>query len=406
MKSPVVLTVNQLNRYIKSVIDFDPKLNSVYVCAEISNFTNHYRSGHLYFSLKDEDSLIRAVMFRSSAQRLRFEPRDGMKVLVRGRVSVYERDGQYQLYVDDMQPDGVGALQQAYEQLKERLGKEGLFDTAYKKRIPAYPNVIGVVTSPTGAAVHDIMNILSRRWPLARMVLFPVQVQGDSAAPQIANAIKQCNDSKAADVLIVGRGGGSLEDLWAFNEEKVARAVFESEIPVISAVGHETDFTICDFVSDLRAPTPSAAAELCTPDMGEQLALLDNYKFTLKQLLNERIRYERNRIRLCASSPVFSNPKRLTESCKQETDNLSLRMDYAMKSIVQKNALRLGAQIEKLDALSPLKVLSRGYTVAYKDNIPVTKSSCLSPGDDLNLRFADGTVSCRVLSSEMSDKLL
>lgn len=406
MRKPLVLTVNQLNRYIKSVIEFDPKLNSVYVCGEISNFTNHYRSGHLYFSLKDEDSLIRAVMFRSHAQRLRFEPRDGMKVLVRGRVSVYERDGQYQLYVDDVQPDGVGALQQAYEQLKERLGKEGLFDTVYKKKIPAYPNVIGVVTSPTGAAVHDIMNILSRRWPLARMILFPVQVQGDSAAAQIANSIKQCNADKACDVLIVGRGGGSLEDLWAFNEEIVARAVFESEIPVISAVGHETDFTICDFVSDLRAPTPSSAAELATPDAGEQLMLLENYRFTLKQLLNERIRRERNRIYLCVSSPVFQNPKRLTENYKQETDNLSLRMDYAMKNIVQKKALRLNAQIEKLDALSPLKVLSRGYTMAYKDNNPVTKSADLSAGDSLNLRFADGTVSCRVLSSEKSDKSL
>lgn len=403
MKAPAVLTVNQLNRYIKSIIEYDPKLNSVYVCGEISNFTNHYRSGHLYFSLKDENSLIRAVMFRSSAQRLRFEPRDGMKVLIRGRVSVYERDGQYQLYAEDMQPDGVGALQQAYEQLKEKLAKEGLFDSQLKKRLPVYPKVIGVVTSPTGAAVHDIINILSRRWPLAKMVLFPVQVQGDSAAPQIAKAIRDCNEDGSADVIIVGRGGGSLEDLWAFNEEIVARTVFESDIPIVSAVGHETDFTICDFVSDLRAPTPSAAAELCTPDINEQSMLLNNYKFTLKQLLNEKMRYESKRVSACASSPVFLNPKRLTEPYKQETDRLFLRMDYAMKNTVQRNKLKLCAQIEKLDALSPLKVLSRGYAVALKNDKHVLKAGELSEGDSLNLRFADGAAVCRVLSTETGE---
>lgn len=406
MKTPLVLTVKQLNRYIKSVIEFDPKLNSVYVCAEISNFTNHYRTGHFYFSLKEEDSLIRAVMFRSNAQRLRFEPRDGMKVLVRGRVSVYERDGQYQLYVDDMQPDGVGALQQAFEQLKERLANEGLFDPQYKKPIPKYPKVIGVVTSPTGAAVHDIMNILSRRWPLAKMVLFPVQVQGESAAPQIVNAIEKFNENNSADVLIVGRGGGSLEDLWAFNEEIVARAVFNSKIPIISAVGHETDFTICDFTADLRAPTPSAAAELCTPDIGEQLMSLEHIRYTLSKSLNEKMRFERNHLTSLVSSPVFLNPHRLTEPYKQETDNLLLRMDYAMNNIVQKNKIRLQSKIQKLDALSPLKVLSRGYTVAFKDDKPVLKAKNLSEGDTVNLRFTDGIVSCNVLSSEISEEAL
>lgn len=406
MKTPLVLTVKQLNSYIKSVIEFDPKLSSVYVCAEISNFTNHYRTGHLYFSLKDEDSLIRAVMFRSNAQRLRFEPRDGMKVLVRGRISVYERDGQYQLYVDDMQPDGVGALQQAYEQLKERLNNEGLFDPKYKKPIPKYPSVIGVVTSPTGAAVHDIMNILSRRWPLAKMVLFPVQVQGDSAAPQIVNAIEKFNENNAADVLIVGRGGGSLEDLWAFNEETVARAVFNSKIPIISAVGHETDFTICDFTADLRAPTPSAAAELCTPDIGEQIMSLEHIRYMLSKFLNEKMRSERNRLSILTSNPIFLNPYRLTESYKQETDNLIMHMDYAMNNIVQKNKIRLQSTIEKLDALSPLKVLSRGYTVAFKNDKPVVKAESLNSGDTVNLRFTDGIVTCSVLSSEISEETL
>ena len=289
MKAPLVLTIGQLNAYVKSLLDGDDNLNHVYVSAEISNFTNHYRTGHFYFSLKDENAVIRAVMFRSSAQRLKFLPQDGMRVIVRGRVSLYEWDGQYQLYVDDLQPDGVGALNLAYEQLKEKLSKEGLFAPERKKTLPRYPMRVGVVTSPTGAAVRDIINVLSRRFPLAQIILQPVQVQGADAPGQIADAIRLFNEKKAADVLIVGRGGGSLEELWAFNEEEVARAVAASEIPVVSAVGHETDFTICDFAADLRAPTPSAAAELCVPDAQGELARVQMLRHSVFQLVQRRM---------------------------------------------------------------------------------------------------------------------
>ena len=305
MKAPLVLTIGQLNAYVKSLLDGDDNLNHVYVSAEISNFTNHYRTGHFYFSLKDENAVIRAVMFRSSAQRLKFLPQDGMRVIVRGRVSLYERDGQYQLYVDDLQPDGVGALNLAYEQLKEKLSKEGLFAPERKKTLPRYPMRVGVVTSPTGAAVRDIINVLSRRFPLAQIILQPVQVQGADAPGQIADAIRLFNEKKAADVLIVGRGGGSLEELWAFNEEEVARAVAASEIPVVSAVGHETDFTICDFAADLRAPTPSAAAELCVPDAQGELARVQMLRHSVFQLVQRRMESEQQRLdTLSARAPI------------------------------------------------------------------------------------------------------
>ena len=270
MQPSLKVTVSQLNTYIRSRMEEDPTLQSLFVVGEISNFTDHYRSGHLYLSLKDEKSVIRAVMFAQYARRLRFRPEDGMKVIARGRVGVYEANGQYQLYIEDMQPDGLGALNLAFEQLKQKLEKEGLFARERKKPLPKYPERIGVITSPTGAAVQDITTILARRFPLAEIVFCPVLVQGEGAAPQIVKALEEMNRRQAADVIILGRGGGSLEDLWAFNEESVARAVAASEIPVISAVGHETDFTICDFAADCRAATPSAAAELAVPD---QLAL-------------------------------------------------------------------------------------------------------------------------------------
>ena len=270
-----VLTVSQINTYVKSLIDGDDNLQNLYVAGEISNFTNHYRTGHFYFTLKDERAALKAVMFRSAAQRLRFLPEDGMRVIIRGNVSLFERDGVYQLYCEDMQPDGAGALAVAFEQRKQKLAAMGLFDEAHKKPLPRFPKRIGVVTSPTGAAVHDIQTVLERRFPAAEIIFAPVQVQGELAAPQISAAIEEFNRKKAADVLIVGRGGGSIEDLWAFNEELVAHAVYESEIPIISAVGHETDTTIIDFVADLSAPTPSAAAELAVPDVREVLFALD-----------------------------------------------------------------------------------------------------------------------------------
>ena len=282
MQNTLVLSVSQLNRYIKMNFDADENLANIFISGEISNFTNHYRTGHLYFTLKDDSSAVRAVMFNSSAKRLKFMPEDGMKVIARGRVSVYEASGQYQLYVDDMQPDGVGALNLAYEQLKEKLQKEGLFSELHKKPLPPYPEKVGVITSPTGAAVRDIINVLGRRFSYAEIVFCPVLVQGDGAHLQLTDAVNLFNSERAADVIIIGRGGGSIEDLWEFNDEGLARAVYNSEIPVISAVGHETDFTICDFVADMRAPTPSAAAELAVPDANElqyALSALKNRMF-------------------------------------------------------------------------------------------------------------------------------
>ena len=275
--SQTVLTVSQVNFFIKSLLEGDGRLQNVLISGEISNFTDHYRSGHLYFSLKDDKSVLKAVMFASAARRLKFRPKDGMKVLIRGRVSVYEPSGQYQLYAEDMQPEGMGALSLAFQQLKDRLSQEGLFDADHKREIPAFPQRIGVITSPTGAAVQDILQITGRRWPLAEIILAPVLVQGEQAPGQIVEALQEMDRRRACDVIILGRGGGSLEDLWAFNEEAVARAVYACTIPVVSAVGHETDFTICDFAADLRAPTPSAAAELCTPDWREELAQVLSY---------------------------------------------------------------------------------------------------------------------------------
>ena len=308
MNSSRILTVVQLNTYIKTLLDTDENLNNLYVVGEISNFTDHYRTGHYYFTLKDENAVIKCVMFRGANSRLRFKPENGMRVVVRGRVSVYERDGQYQLYADDMQPDGLGALNLAFEQLKKRLEAEGLFNAEHKQPIPRYPSRIGVITSPTGAAVRDITNVLSRRFPSSVMVFCPVQVQGDSAAGQIADAIRRFNAGPYADALIVGRGGGSIEELWAFNEEQVARAVFDSKIPIISAVGHETDFTICDFVADLRAPTPSAAAELAVPDTFEQKTLLSSLTYRMGKAVSSSIDALRRELERLKSSPGLSSP--------------------------------------------------------------------------------------------------
>ena len=397
MKAPLVLTIGQLNAYVKSLLDGDDNLNHVYVSAEISNFTNHYRTGHFYFSLKDENAVIRAVMFRSSAQRLKFLPQDGMRVIVRGRVSLYERDGQYQLYVDDLQPDGVGALNLAYEQLKEKLSKEGLFAPERKKTLPRDPMRVGVVTSPTGAAVRDIINVLSRRFPLAQIILQPVQVQGADAPGQIADAIRLFNEKKAADVLIVGRGGGSLEELWAFNEEEVARAVAASEIPVVSAVGHETDFTICDFAADLRAPTPSAAAELCVPDAQGELARVQMLRHSVFQLVQRRMESEQQRLDTLSARAQLQSPIRLLDHWRQSLEALKSRLGQTVSALLLRQNTRLAPLMGKLDALSPLKVLSRGYAIAYHGGRPIYSAAELSAGDQLHLKWADGGAQCAIL---------
>lgn len=397
MKTPTVLSVTQLNTYVKSIIDGDMLLRSVYVVGEISNFTNHYRTGHYYLTLKDGDCAVKAVMFRSANVRLKFEPENGMKVIVRGRVSLFERDGQYQLYIEDMQPDGAGALSIAFEQLKQKLAAEGLFDAEHKKPIPRRSYRIGVVTSSTGAVLQDIRNVVSRRFPLADIILAPVQVQGDGAAVQIAQAIYDFNLLSAADVLIVGRGGGSAEDLWAFNEEIVARAVYASEIPVISAVGHETDFTICDFVADLRAPTPSAAAELAVPDIRDDIAFIDAALGQCEAIVLERLADESDRLSLARERIAARSPAAIIDGKIQTVDLLLGRALASIDNKISNQQSRLNADISKLDALSPLKVLMRGYSIAKKNGKIVSKTSELKSKDKISLRLSDGEVDCEVL---------
>lgn len=396
MKS-TILSVTQLNTYVKSIIDGDLLLRSIYVVGEISNFTNHYRTGHYYLTLKDEGCAVKAVMFASANRRLKFVPENGMRVIVRGRVSLFERDGQYQLYIDDMQPDGLGTLNLAFEQLKNKLAQEGLFDDEYKKPIPHRATRIGVVTSATGAVIQDIKNVVSRRYPLAEIILAPVQVQGASAAPQIVEAIESFNSGDYADVLIVGRGGGSLEDLWAFNEEIVARAVFKSRIPIISAVGHETDFTICDFVADLRAPTPSAAAELAVPDIREDIAFVQTVTYECEAMLLQRINDEKKRIEVLKERLEYRTPAMLIEKQMQTVDSLLTQAALSVQRLLDEQEARLSSVAARLDALSPLKVLSRGYAMVTKNNGVVTSSKELAAGDEITVEFSDGERKCEVL---------
>ena len=403
--SSLLLSVSQLNTYIKSLLDGDPHLQSVYVCGEISNFVNHYRSGHFYLSLKDDQAVVQAVMFRSAASRIKFTPQNGMKVLVRGRVSLFERSGQYQIYIDDMQPDGVGSLQLAFEQRKEKLAKEGLFDADRKRPIPKYPARIGVVTSPTGAVLQDIRNVLTRRYPLATLVLCPVLVQGTEAAGQIAAAIRRFHDCGAADVLIVGRGGGSMEDLWAFNEEIVVRAVAASQIPIISAVGHETDFTLCDFAADLRAPTPSAAAELAAPDRGDLPIQLFERQAAMKRALQRRVEENRRRLLAIRQSRSMASPLYAVELRRMKLDYRAEQLKSTFLHTVRAHRQAFGVLAGKLDALSPLKVLARGYAIASNEQGLVTKAAQAKPGENLNLKFMDGSLSCRVISREITDSV-
>ena len=396
MPDGVVLSVSQLNRYVKSIIEQDMNLQTVFVQGEISNFTNHYKTGHFYMTIKDEFSSIKAVMFKTANMRLKFMPENAMSVIIKGRVSVFERDGQYQLYIDDMQPDGIGALSFAFEQLKERLAKEGLFDTDKKKQIPAYPQRIGVVTSPTGAAIRDIINVISRRFPLAELVFCPVAVQGDYAASQIKAAIELFNEQKAADVLIVGRGGGSIEELWAFNEETVARAVAASDIPVISAVGHETDFTICDFAADLRAPTPSAAAELAVPDMYQQKEMLDNVQRRIFSAVSDKISVERASLEMKKSVLQRLSPQNYIDNLRVRCDRALMAMDSAVKHGITVKSKELSSLCVKLDAMSPLKILSRGYSVVSKQGKIISDVSAVKKGDLINVRVSGGEIECEV----------
>ncbi len=388
-------SVSELNNYIKNIFETNRTLAAVTVKGEISNFTNH-RSGHLYFSLKDEDGQIRAVMFRSRAMSLRFMPESGMKVIVHGSVTVYPRDGSYQIYVNSMQPDGIGALYLAYEQLKAKLFEEGLFDEEYKKPIPRYPERIGVITSPTGAAVRDIINVAGRRFPLAKIYLYPALVQGEGAEQTLISALDYLDSSKLVDVIIIGRGGGSIEDLWAFNSEALARKIFETEIPVISAVGHETDFTIADFVSDLRAPTPSAAAELAVPDTRELLVRVDNlFERGAAALLRKSERARERLVRLTEAVSVDSFVDYLDEKRKIATD-LSHDAHRAVERLLDSLKGRLAVDAGRLDGMNPLSVLTRGYSIIEKNGATVNRVESLDTGDLLELRLSDGKALAKV----------
>lgn len=395
MNSPLILTVTQLNTYAKSIIEQDVTLNNVFVMGEISNFVDHYRSGHLYMSIKDNQSVISAVMFSGNASKLKFKPENGMSVIIRGRVSIYERDGRYQLYIDDMQPDGVGALAVAFEQMKEKLSKAGLFDNEHKMRIPEIPQKIGIVSSPTGAAVQDVLNVLGRRFPVAEIVFAGVQVQGDSAAPTIIDAIKKLNNTDV-DVIIIARGGGSTEDLWPFNDEKLAYAIYDSQIPIISGVGHETDFTICDFVADLRAPTPSAAAELAVPDIREQKYYIAALKNALDNAIESDIKDKQYNLEQLIKSSVLKNPEKIIENCELYLDTLTSKINNNFKDIFTKYSSDFTILCSKLDSLSPLKVLARGFSIAKKDENIIVNSKVLSVGDSISIQFADGNAKAKI----------
>ncbi|MDD6847168.1 MAG: exodeoxyribonuclease VII large subunit [Oscillospiraceae bacterium] len=393
---PRIISVSQLNYYVKSLLDNDAHLSSVFVTGEISNLTDHYRSGHIYFSLKDNNCVIKAVMFAGNARNLKFKPQEGMKIIARGRVSLYEPSGNYQFYVEDMQPDGIGELTIAFEQLKKKLSEKGIFDQSHKKPIPKFPQTIGVITSPTGAAIQDIKNILHRRFPSADIVLCPVLVQGESASAQLVNAVNIFNEYDCADVIIIGRGGGSIEDLWAFNSEELAYAIYASNIPVISAVGHETDFTICDFVSDLRAPTPSAAAELAVPDKEELIAYYNSQKQYLTSILDNKIS-KANRV--LSEYKLVLNENSPEKQISKYNENLSLfrnRLESIMNEKLNTAFEKIHKNGGKLEALNPVSVLQRGYSVAEKDGKIVSSVNDVKTDDILNITLKDGKIITKV----------
>ena len=393
--SPEILTVADLNKYIKEKIDNDERLNNVLIKGEISNFKNHY-TGHMYFTLKDEKSLIKCVMFKTYTAHLSFIPKDGMKVVILGSVSVFERDGVYQIYAKAMKQDGLGSLYEAYEKLKLKLEEEGLFDASHKVKIPYMPKTIGVLTASTGAVIRDIINVSTRRNPNVHIRLYPVPVQGSTAAEQIVNGIKFMNENKLAYVLIVGRGGGSLEDLWPFNEEIVARAIYESEIPIISAVGHETDFTIADFVADLRAPTPSAAAELAVQKIDDVKELLSNYQNRNKLALKKKLQLMRLEYEKCMTKQVFTNPLQKINEQYMVLDMKVKKLQNSISNKIKEEKTKYVKSVAKLDALSPLKTLARGYSIVSLDNEKdkdvIISAKQLKKDDKINVKFADGDV--------------
>ena len=391
------ITVTDLNRYIKEKVDGDEYLNNVLVKGEISNFKHHY-TGHMYFTLKDENSLIKCIMFKTYTANLKFVPKDGMKVMLLGTVSVFERDGVYQIYCKAMQEDGMGSLYTAYEELKAKLEKEGLFDKKYKKEIPKMPKCIGVLTSNTGSVIRDIINVSTRRNPNCYIKLLPVPVQGKGAGDKIAEAIEIMNKNKLADVIIIARGGGSLEDLWPFNEEVVARAIFKSELPIISAVGHETDFTIADFVADLRAPTPSAAAELAVPNISDILIELEKYQNRYKIALKKKIEVMRLRYEKCIGTRVFKEPLQKINERYVNIDMQVKQMQNSINNILGENKTKMVELITKLDTLSPLKTLARGYSLSItKEGTIINSVKKIKKDDEFVVKFQDGEANVKVL---------
>lgn len=395
-----ILTVGQLTQHIKGVLEVDPILSDIYVSGEISNCKLH-SSGHIYMTLKDNEAVLRAVMFRGDAHKLAFQPADGMKVIAHGRVSVFPGAGQHQLYVDRLQPDGIGALYMAFEQLKERLGKEGLFDPAHKKPLPACPRRIALVTSPTGAAVRDMLRILRARFPLARVRIYPVRVQGTEAPAEICEGIRFINHYRLADLIITGRGGGSLEDLWAFNDEYVARTIYESEIPVISAVGHEPDFTIADFVADMRAATPSNAAELSVPDQTELLAALSTTKTRLVRSMQTQITRRSDTLKTLAASRVLQNPENTLQDRRMALAYMTDRLASAMTTRITESRAQYLHLTASLEAMNPLKVLARGYAMAQDQSGAIlTDTAQINDGDEFMLSLYHGKLRCQVLEHQ------
>ncbi|MBQ8496762.1 MAG: exodeoxyribonuclease VII large subunit [Clostridia bacterium] len=396
-----IITVSELNEYLKMLFEYDEVLRNIYIKGEISNFTNHYKTGHFYFSLKDAGGTVRAVMFRGNASKLKFMPENGMRVIIGGRVSVFPRDGQYQIYAETMEPDGIGALYIAYEQLKAKLEKEGLFADYRKKPLPKMPKRIGIITSPTGAAIRDMIHIAGRRFPAAEIVLYPALVQGEAAPASLVRGIQYFNHKKDVDVLIIGRGGGSIEDLWAFNNEALVRMVAESEIPIISAVGHETDFTLCDFAADMRAPTPSAAAEIAVPDRNDMLTRLRQTDERLSFAVSGKIRSNQDRLKRLASSRAMTSPMNVIDDKRMTLAMDEKALVNRMEMLLAKKRALFVRDTAKLDALNPLAVITRGYSAVFNEEGTLIKSiSQTKEGDTLSFMLTDGQIHAEVTAIE------
>ena len=396
---PEPKTVAQVNEYIKCLIEEEVILQDILVCGEVSNFKRH-TSGHFYFTLKDNSSEIKAVMFRSYSQKVRFKVENGQKVIIRARVGVFEQAGTYQLYVYTIQPEGIGDLHFAYEQLKSRLLEEGLFDDAHKKDIPKYPQKIGVITSQTGAAIRDIINVATRRNPFVKLVLFPALVQGEDAPNELISGIQYFNIEKNVDVIIIGRGGGSIEDLWAFNDENLARAIYNSDIPVISGVGHEIDFTICDFVADIRAATPSAAAEIATPSYKEIISLIDNFKSRSISVLQSCLNENKFRLEKISSSKIFLKPEIMLEIPYMKLISLENRLNNDFKIIINKNRIKFTEKAVRINSLNPLDILSRGFATVKKNDKVIKSIDNLEINDEIDIRLTDGSLKAIISSKE------